>query len=137
MQARAYEARQSQYLLLKSPPESGDSCALMFIALDKMQNQNIKKAIIAVPEKSIGGSFSDTDLTTYGFFPDWIVKKENNLYIDASDTSGLFKRFMLSEGDVLVCTYLTLCNSFKSLEPLDVNDCLFESAKRRNHVYLS
>ncbi|MBJ9973800.1 DEAD/DEAH box helicase family protein, partial [Providencia rettgeri] len=82
MQARAYEARQSQYLLLKSPPASGKSRALMFIALDKMRNQNIKKTIIAVPEKSIGGSFSDTDLSTYGFFADWTVKEENNLCID-------------------------------------------------------
>ncbi|MCD6701594.1 DEAD/DEAH box helicase family protein [Vibrio cholerae] len=124
MQARAYEARQSQYLLLKSPPASGKSRALMFIALDKMHNQNIKKTIIAVPEKSIGGSFSDTDLTTYGFFADWIVKEENNLCIDASDTSGTFKKFMQSGDDVLVCTHSTLRNSFKSLEPSDFNDCL-------------
>ncbi|KQB10591.1 DEAD/DEAH box helicase [Vibrio metoecus] len=124
MQARAYEARQSQYLLLKSPPASGKSRALMFIALDKMHNQHIKKTIIAVPEKSIGGSFSDTDLSTYGFFADWIVKKENNLCIDASDTSGSFKKFMLSGDDVLVCTHSTLRNSFRSLEPSDFNDCL-------------
>ncbi|WP_368869005.1 DEAD/DEAH box helicase [Proteus mirabilis] len=124
MQARAYEARQSQYLLLKSPPASGKSRALMFIALDKMRNQNIKKTIIAVPEKSIGGSFSDTDLSTYGFFADWTVKEENNLCIDTSDTSGTFKKFMLSDDDVLVCTHSTLRNSFKSLEPSDFNDCL-------------
>lgn len=124
MQARAYEARQSQYLLLKSPPASGKSRALMFIALDKMHNQNIKKTIIAVPEKSIGGSFSNTDLSTYGFFADWSVKPSNNLCIDANDTSGSFKKFMLSDDDVLVCTHSTLRNSFKSLEPSDFNDCL-------------
>ena len=33
MQARAYERRDSQYLLLKAPPASGKSRALMFIAL--------------------------------------------------------------------------------------------------------
>ncbi|WP_419239608.1 DEAD/DEAH box helicase [Photobacterium leiognathi] len=124
MQARAYEARQSQYLLLKSPPASGKSRALMFIALDKMHNQNIKKTIIAVPEKSIGGSFSDTNLSTYGFFADWKVSQKNNLCIDASDTSGSFKKFMLSGDDILVCTHSTLRNSFKSLEPSDFNDCL-------------
>lgn len=124
MQARAYEARQSQYLLLKSPPASGKSRALMFIALDKMHNQNIKKTIIAVPEKSIGGSFSDTDLSTYGFFADWSVKPSNNLCIDANDTSASFKKFMLSDDDVLVCTHSTLRNSFKSLEPSDFNGCL-------------
>jgi len=39
MQAKAYEARGSQYLLLKAPPASGKSRALMFIALDKLINQ--------------------------------------------------------------------------------------------------
>jgi hypothetical protein len=29
----------------------------MFIALDKLEHQQLKQAIIAVPEKSIGASF--------------------------------------------------------------------------------
>ena len=71
MQAKVYEKRGSQYLLIKAPPASGKSRALMFIALDKLHNQGIKKVIVAVPEKSIGGSFSETKLTEYGFFTDW------------------------------------------------------------------
>jgi hypothetical protein len=39
MQERAYEKRGEQYLLIKSPPASGKSRALMFIALDKLHNQ--------------------------------------------------------------------------------------------------
>ena len=50
MQERAYNARTAQYLLIKAPPASGKSRALMFIALDKLKNQGIKKAIVAVPE---------------------------------------------------------------------------------------
>jgi len=57
MQQRAYTSRDAQYLLLKAPPASGKSRALMFIALDKLINQGIKKVIVAVPEKTIGGSF--------------------------------------------------------------------------------
>jgi hypothetical protein len=38
MQERAYEKRGEQYLLIKSPPASGKSRALMFVALDKLQN---------------------------------------------------------------------------------------------------
>jgi replicative superfamily II helicase len=53
MQERAYQKRGEQYLLIKSPPASGKSRALMFIALDKLENQNLKQAIIVVPEKSI------------------------------------------------------------------------------------
>ena len=124
MQERAFEARNSQYLLLKSPPASGKSRALMFIALDKMKYQNIKKTIIAVPEKSIAGSFLDTDLTTYGFYSDWQVKPENNLCIDASNTSVEFKRFLKSDDSVLVCTHSTLRNSANSLPASDFDGCL-------------
>ena len=67
MQERAYNKRGEQYLLIKSPPASGKSRALMFIALDKLANQGIKQAIIAVPERSIGASFADTELSKYGF----------------------------------------------------------------------
>ena len=35
MQEKAFAARAEQYLLLKAPPASGKSRALMFIALDK------------------------------------------------------------------------------------------------------
>src|SRR5690625_3946865 len=54
MQERAYAQRGEQYLLIKSPPASGKSRALMFIALDKLHNQGVKQAIIVVPERSIG-----------------------------------------------------------------------------------
>lgn len=43
MQAKAYEARNQKYLLIKAPPASGKSRALMFIALDKLEHQGIKK----------------------------------------------------------------------------------------------
>lgn len=74
MQERVYEKRNSQYLLVKSPPASGKSRALMFVSLDKLHNQGIKKVIIAVPERSIGKSFKDTELSKFGFYWDWEVK---------------------------------------------------------------
>src|ERR1700744_2327306 len=73
MQERAFAHRGEKYLLIKSPPASGKSRALMFIALDKLQNQGLKQAIIVVPERSIGGSFADEKLTAPGFWADWIV----------------------------------------------------------------
>ena len=45
------QKRGEQYLLIKSPPASGKSRALMFIALDKLHNQGSRQAIIVVPEK--------------------------------------------------------------------------------------
>ena len=71
MQKRAYDKRNEQYLLIKSPPASGKSRALMFLALDKLHHQGVKKALIAVPEKSIGASFHDEPLSQFGFFADW------------------------------------------------------------------
>jgi len=62
MAARAYEERTSQYLLIKAPPASGKSRALMFLTLDKIRKQGLKKVIVAVPERSIAGSFAKADL---------------------------------------------------------------------------
>lgn len=110
MQERAYEKRGEQYLLIKSPPASGKSRALMFIALDKLQNQNIKQAIIVVPERSIGSSFADEPLSKYGFWADWTVEPKWNL-CNAPGTDGgkvnAVGDFLASEDKILVCTHAT------------------------------
>lgn len=110
MQERAYEKRGEQYLLIKSPPASGKSRALMFIALDKLHNQGIKQAIIAVPEKSIGSSFADELLTKFGYYYDWEVRPKWNLCNapgeDGSKVNSV-KSFLESEDKVLVCTHST------------------------------
>jgi superfamily II DNA or RNA helicase len=111
MQERAYERRGEQYLLIKSPPASGKSRALMFIALDKLANQGLKQAIIVVPEKSIGASFHDEPLTKFGFSADWKVEPKWNL-CDApgADNGGKVNSVgaFLDSGDrVLVCTHAT------------------------------
>ena len=111
MQERAYEKRGEQYLLIKSPPASGKSRALMFIALDKLNNQNIKKAIICVPEKSIGSSFSDEPLTKFGFDWDWqVVPKWNLCNAPGNEDGGKVnsvKAFLDRDDRILVCTHAT------------------------------
>ena len=113
MQERAYAKRGEQYLLIKSPPASGKSRALMFIALDKLHNQGVKQAIIVVPEKSIGGSFADEPLSKFGFWADWAVKPQWNLCnapgpdeerVDASKVRAV-GQFLASDDRVLVCTH--------------------------------
>ena len=110
MQERAYEKRGEQYLLIKSPPASGKSRALMFIALDKLANQGLKQAIIVVPEKAIGSSFNDEPLSKYGFWADWTVQPKWNL-CNAPGTDGgkvnAVGAFLDSEDKVLVCTHAT------------------------------
>lgn len=110
MQERAYEKRGEQYLLIKSPPASGKSRALMFIALDKLHNQGVKQTIIAVPEKSIGSSFSDEPLTKFGYYHDWHVEPKWNLCNapgeDGSKVNSV-KSFLESDDHVLVCTHST------------------------------
>ena len=87
MQERAWQKRGEQYLLIKSPPASGKSRALMFIALDKLANQGVKQAIIVVPERTIGASFNDEPLTESGFWADWTVAHNRNL-CNAPGTDG-------------------------------------------------
>ncbi|MFA5589727.1 MAG: DEAD/DEAH box helicase family protein [Lysobacteraceae bacterium] len=115
MQARAWAMRGEQYLLIKSPPASGKSRALMFIALDKLHNQGVRQAIIVVPERSIGGSFADEPLSQFGFHWDWAVVPQWNLCnapgIDeprvAKSKVGAVGAFLASADKVLVCTHAT------------------------------
>ncbi len=111
MQERAFEKRGEQYLLIKSPPASGKSRALMFIALDKLANQGMRQAIIVVPEKSIGSSFNDEPLSRYGFWADWRVGPKWNLCnAPGTDNGGKVASLgaFLDSGDqVLVCTHAT------------------------------
>ena len=111
MQERAYEKRGEQYLLIKSPPASGKSRALMFIALDKLHKQGLKQAIIVVPEKAIGASFYDVPLSQLGFWADWTVEPKWNLCnAPGSDNGGKVKSvgaFLETDDKVLVCTHAT------------------------------
>jgi hypothetical protein len=115
MQERAYAKRGEQYLLIKSPPASGKSRALMYIALDKLQNQGLKQAIIVVPERSIGGSFADEKLTEQGFWADWTVKPQWNLCNAPGDDEQRVAKskvkavseFLAGTDPVLVCTHAT------------------------------
>jgi len=110
MQERAYEKRGEQYLLIKSPPASGKSRALMFIALDKLENQGVKQAIIVVPEKSIGESFGDEPLSDFGFWTDWKVAPKWNLCNAPGEDGGKVKSvaaFLKSDDQILVCTHAT------------------------------
>ena len=115
MQERAFDRRGEQYLIIKSPPASGKSRALMFIALDKLANQGLKQAVIVVPEKAIGASFNDEPLSRHGFFADWTVEPQWNLCNapgadEPGRADGTIKavgRFLESGDRVLVCTHAT------------------------------
>lgn len=115
MQERAYTKRGEQYLLIKSPPASGKSRALMFIALDKLHNQGLQQIIVVVPERSIGGSFADEPLSKFGFYWDWQVAPQWNLCnapgIDeprvAKSKVEAVRAFLKSTDKTLVCTHAT------------------------------
>ena len=125
MQAQVYEKRGEQYLLIKSPPASGKSRALMFVALDKLTNQDVRQAIICVPERSIGASFGSEPLSKYGFFADWVVAPQWNLCnTPGADDPKVAKskvkavgEFLASEEKVLVCTHATFRFAFDELGP--------------------
>jgi superfamily II DNA or RNA helicase len=127
MQERAYERRGEQYLLIKSPPASGKSRALMFIALDKLENQGIKKAFVVVPEKSIGASFNNEPLSDYGFWADWVVEAKWNLCNAPGEDGGKVnsvQAFLNSDDRVLVCTHATFRFAIDKIGVEAFDDCL-------------
>ena len=131
MQRRVFNKRDAQYLLIKSPPASGKSRALMFLGLDKLHNQDCKKIIVAVPEVPIGSSFADTELISQGFFADWSVKPEWDLCSPGAD-HGLGARskvkqllaFVEGEDVALVCTHATLRYAFQEAGEELFDDCV-------------
>lgn len=127
MQAKAYEVRDKRFLLIKAPPASGKSRALMFIALDKLEHQGLKRVVVAVPEKSIGRSFQNTNLTNSGFFADWKVAPYFNLtdVKNEKDKKGRFiEFFQQNRARILVCAHATLRNGMKEISDECFNDTL-------------
>jgi len=125
MQALAFDARNAEYLLIKAPPASGKSRALMYIGLDKIANQGLKKVIVAVPERSIGNSFKTTPLKQSGFFSDWLVTPKYNL----TSTGGAQKvaavaEFLACDENFLVCTHATLRFAYEKLGSEAFEDCV-------------
>ncbi|MWB78498.1 DEAD/DEAH box helicase [Pseudooceanicola sp. 216_PA32_1] len=121
MQARVYEARGAQFILLKAPPAAGKSRALMFLGLDKLENQGVRKVIVAVPETSIGASFRSTELRP-AFFRDWHVEPRWNLCESGAEEGSksqkvkAFREFMASDDEVIVCTHATFRFAYDAIE---------------------
>jgi hypothetical protein len=126
MQSRVYDSRQAQYLLVKAPPASGKSRALMFVALDKIRHQGLKKVIIAVPERSIASSFASTNLTDGGFEADWKLEPRFDLTTsDGIHKTKAFGAFLAdSEAKILLCTHATLRFAYEDLGADAFANCL-------------
>lgn len=127
MQKRVYEKYSSQYLLVKAPPASGKSRALMFVALEKLRCGLVNKVIVAVPERSIGKSFSSTNLKEHGFHSNWIVNRKYDLCTPGGESlkTKTFADFMDDENEnVLVCTHSTLRFAYEKIGAEKFNNCL-------------
>lgn len=130
MQRRVFDKREAQYLLIKSPPASGKSRALMFLGLDKLHKQLMQKVIVAVPEVSIGASFANTDLVSHGFFANWQVNPEWDLCSPGADQGAGARSkvkkllaFLKSSDTALVCTHATLRFAFQ-----EADESIFDSS---------
>lgn len=129
MQAMVYAQRHRQHLLVKAPPASGKSRAMMFVALDKLANQGVKKVIVAVPQQNIGRSFKDTALKQFGFFDDWRVAPYWNLCLAAGSENS--KKAIVREfldhptATILVCTHATLLNSLNGIDARKLDNVFF------------
>lgn len=137
MQARVYQHRNSKYILVKAPPASGKSRALMFVALDKLANQGVKKVIVAVPERSIGSSFKDTDLVKYGFYEDWKINSKYDLTINGGSERKVkrLKEFLRADdGRILICTHATLRFAYQEIEDDSEFDNVMIAIDEFHHV---
>ena len=126
MQARAFAKNTEQYLLIKAPPASGKSRALMYIALEKLNGGCVKKIIVAVPERSIAKSFANTDLKSTGFHSNWEISSKYDLCSPGGETGKvqLFLDFLNSSEKVLLCTHSTLRFAFGKANINDFNEVL-------------
>lgn len=126
MQRKVYQKKNEKYILIKAPPASGKSRALMFIGLDKIYNQNLKKVIVSVPERTIGKSFRKTELKKNGFFADWDLEDKYDLCTPGDEgKTTLFRNFLNDPSStILVCTHSTFRRSFNQLKPEAFNDIL-------------
>lgn len=126
MQIRVYEKYESQYILLKAPPASGKSRALMYVALEKLKKSLVKKIIVAVPERSIAKSFASTDLISSGFHTNWTILPQYDLCSPGGEQrkTTAFKNFMESEEKIILCTHSTLRFAFDQIGSNAFNDCL-------------
>lgn len=119
MQARVWQYRGEKYLLIKSPPASGKSRALMFVALHKLRHDGCKQAIVTVPEKTIGASFHNEPLSKFGFEADWKVEPRWNLCDAPGGDNGskveAVRKFLASNDQVLICTHATFRFAFEKL----------------------
>jgi superfamily II DNA or RNA helicase len=137
MQARVYQHRKSKYILVKAPPASGKSRALMFVALDKLANQGVKKVIVAVPERSIGRSFKNTDLVKFGFYEDWQVDPQYDLTLNGGQESKVQKLldFLKDPSSrILVCTHATLRFAYQQVADDHAFDNVMVAIDEFHHV---
>ena len=126
MQARAFAQSGQRYLLIKAPPASGKSRALMYIALEKLKSKSVKKVIVAVPERSIAKSFANTDLKSSGFHTDWQIDSKFDLCSPGGETGKVkqFLDFLNSDHSVLLCTHATLRFAFEKADISGFNEVL-------------
>lgn len=110
MQARVWNKRDAQHLLVKSPPASGKSRAAMFVGLEKLRTAATDRVVIAVPERSIGASFRETSLTPDGFHSDWALNVD--LCTVGSETGRKVDELIAflrgGGGATALCTHSTL-----------------------------
>lgn len=137
MQSRAFAKRNSQYLLIQAPPASGKSRALMFLALDKVEHQGLKKVFIAVPQIAIGSSFSDTTLSAHGFFSDWKLDVQYNLTLPGGESQKVDKAIdFLKDPNAkyLLCSHATLVYFFNKIKDKHLFDQSLIAIDEFHHV---
>lgn len=137
MQSRAYAKRDAQYLLIQAPPACGKSRALMFLALDKVHHQGIRKVFVAVPQIAIGSSFRSTNLTEHGFFADWSVDPKYNLCAAGGEPMKVQRALEFLNDPTakyLLCSHATLTYFYEKVDDKHLFDNCLVAVDEFHHV---
>ena len=99
----------------------------MFIGLEKLRTDAVRKVVIAVPERSIGASFRNTPLAAGGFHTDWTL--DLDLCTVGSETGGKVDELIAflgaGEGRTALCTHSTLRAAYAKTDDVSMFDgCL-------------
>jgi len=136
MQARVWDKVDAQHLLVKSPPASGKSRAAMFVGLEKLRTDAVRKVLVAVPERSIGSSFRDTELAKYGFHSDWTL--DLDLCTIGSETGRkvdeLIAFLAADEGRTALCTHSTLRSAYAKTNDVTIFDSCLVCVDELHHA---
>ncbi|WDE98528.1 integrase repeat-containing protein [Lentisphaera profundi] len=118
-QNQVYEHRDEKIIVINAMTGAGKSICSQTIALYKLAEEQVKRVIIAVPQKSIGVNFREYPVKAFEHAEKYHVSLD---LIDGTDTTSRLKQFFKSGTGICICTHASLVSAQVNVDQFD--DCL-------------